>query len=232
MPHTPPDSSKIRAMFGAIAGRYDRANTVLSAGIHHRWRREAVRLSGAKEGDRVLDCATGTGDLAIAFREAVGTGGVVVGTDFVPEMIAIARTKAPGIRFEAADVMALPFDDASFDVASIAFGIRNVSDPAKGLAEMARVIRPGGRVVVLEFGQPPNRLFRRTYDAYRTRILPLIGGFLTGHRDAYEYLDRSSSQFPSGEPFADLMRASADFVSVDWRALTLGIAYVYRGVKR
>ncbi len=213
-------------MFAAISARYDRANTVLSAGVHHRWRRQAVRWSGAGPGDAVLDCATGTGDLAIAFRRA---GARVVATDFVPEMLAIARTKAPDIEFRIADVMSLPFDDASFDVASIAFGIRNVADPARGLAEMARVVKPGGRVVVLELGSPPNALFRGLYDTYRRHALPRVGGVLTGQRGAYEYLEASSADFPCGEPFAELMRRSGRFARVELRALTFGIAYLYRG---
>ena len=125
-----PDPTRIKSMFGSIAGRYDRANTIMSAGVHHLWRRAAVRWSGAKPGDAVLDCATGTGDLAIAFKKAVGNGRVV-GTDFTPEMIELARRKSSDITFEVADVTALPFDDDSFDIASISFGIRNVGDPAQ-----------------------------------------------------------------------------------------------------
>src|SRR5437762_2824808 len=124
-PYTGPDPKRIKTMFGAIAGRYDRANTVLSGPIHHLWRRTAVRWSGVQSGDAVLDCATGTGDLAIVFKKAAGANGRVIGTDFTPEMIELARRKAPDIRFEVADVTALPFDDDSFDVASISFGIRN-----------------------------------------------------------------------------------------------------------
>ncbi|HEX9162445.1 MAG TPA: class I SAM-dependent methyltransferase [Thermoanaerobaculia bacterium] len=217
-------------MFASIAGRYDRANTILSAGVHHRWRRAAVRWSGAREGDSVLDCATGTGDLAIAFGNAVGRGRVV-GTDFVPEMLEIARTKAANIEFEAADVTTLPYPDAAFDISSIAFGIRNVGDPRRGVAELARVVRSGGRVIVLEFGQPRNRIFRPLYEFYRRTILPRLGGAITGRRQAYEYLESSASRFPCGEDFAQLMRDSASFTSVEWKPLTFGIAYLYKGVK-
>jgi demethylmenaquinone methyltransferase/2-methoxy-6-polyprenyl-1,4-benzoquinol methylase len=221
------DPARIKQMFGAIASRYDRANTILSGGIHHRWRRRAVRRSEVRKGDRVLDCATGTGDLALRFHKA---GAEVVGTDFTPEMIELARAKAPQIRFELADAMALPFEKATFDIASIGFGIRNVADPAKALAEMARVIRPGGRVVVLEFGQPPNRIFATLYSAYRKHILPRLGGAVTGNRSAYDYLESSAGRFPSGEDFVALMRASAPFVDITWEPLSFGIAWLYVGV--
>ena len=219
-------------MFASIARRYDRANTVLSGGVHHLWRRKAVRAAGVKAGDRVLDCATGTGDLAIAFRKAVGPGGRVVGTDFVPEMLELARAKSSDVEFEAADVTRLPYDDAAFDVASISFGIRNVNEPRKGIAEMARVIRSGGRVIVLEFGQPQSRFFGALYDGYTRHILPRLGGALTGDRAAYKYLQTSAGRFPCGADFVQLMRESADFASVDVTPLTFGIAYLYRGVKR
>ena len=227
-----PDPNRIRAMFASISTRYDRANTVLSGGVHHLWRRKAVRYSGAREGDAILDCATGTGDLAIAFRKVVGDRGRVVGTDFVPEMLEVARAKAPGIAFEVADVMHLPYDDATFDVASISFGIRNVADPGRGIAEMARVVRPGGRVIVLEFGQPRGRLFGALYDVYRRRILPRVGGAVTGERGAYEYLEESAGRFPCGDEFAALMQEAAAFTAVESVPLTFGIAYLYRGVKQ
>jgi len=217
-------------MFASIARRYDRANTILSAGIHHRWRRRAVRRSGVQSGDAVLDCATGTGDLAIAFRRAVGETGRVVGTDFSPEMLELARTKAPDIAFGPADVTSLPYADAMFDIASIAFGIRNVAEPRRAIAEMARVVRPGGRVVVLEFGQPRSRLFGALYDLYRKRILPILGGAVTGQRAAYEYLESSAARFPSGPDFVALMRESASFADILFEPLSLGIAWLYVGV--
>ena len=214
-----PEPAKIRDMFRSISGRYDRANSVLSVGIHHLWRRTAVERAGVRPGDRVLDCATGTGDLAIAFKQA---GADVIGTDFVPEMLEVARRKTAAIRFETADVTNLSYPDASFDIASISFGIRNVGDPAKGISEMSRVVRSGGRVMVLEFGQPSNRAF----------VLPRIGGAVTGRREAYEYLERSASKFPCGDDFVALMLSSGQFARVDYVPLSFGIAYLYRGVKK
>ena len=221
-------------MFASIAGRYDKGNQVLSFGLHHLWRRATVRASGAKEGDRVLDCATGTGDLAFAFQRAVGPEGQVLGTDFCAEMLDVARAKAEqeglATQFEEADTLHLPYADGSFDVASIAFGIRNVDDPALGVREMARVVKPGGVVAVLEFGQPGGALFGPLYRFYSAHVIPRIGGWLTGKRDAYEYFHRTSSEFPSGSAFVALMENSERFSHVRSRSLTFGIAHVYVGV--
>jgi demethylmenaquinone methyltransferase / 2-methoxy-6-polyprenyl-1,4-benzoquinol methylase len=231
MSYTGPDPNRIRSMFASISTRYDRANTVLSGGIHHLWRRKAVRWSQAKAGDHVLDCATGTGDLAIAFRSAVGASGRVVGTDFVPEMLMVARAKAPDITFEVADVTRLPYDDASFDIASISFGIRNVNDPRKGITEMTRTLRSGGRLIVLEFGQPRSRFFGALYDIYRRRVMPKLGGIVTGEQGAYEYLESSAGRFPCGEDFVAMIKSAGEFSSIDFKTLSFGIAYLYRGVK-
>ena len=218
------DPARIRSMFASIATRYDRANTVLSAGVHHLWRRRAVRRAGVRRGQRVLDCATGTGDLAIAFRNA---GAEVVGIDFTPQMIELAREKARDIRFEVADVMSLPYSSDSFDIASIAFGIRNVADPMKAIAEMVRVVRPLGRLIVLEFGQPP-----RWFSMYHKHVLPRVGALVTGNRDAYQYLQSSTSDFPRGPEFVDLMRRSARFESISFEPLTFGIANLYVGITK
>ena len=220
-------------MFASIAGRYDKGNQVLSFGLHHRWRRATVKASGAKAGDRVLDCATGTGDLAFEYQRAVGREGRVLGTDFCAEMLDVARAKAGDLeaptQFEEADTLALPYADQSFDIASIAFGIRNVDDPARGVREMARVVRPGGVVAVLEFGQPGGSLFGPVYRFYSAHVIPRIGGWLTGKRSAYEYFHRTSSEFPAGPAFVAMMENTERFSSVRLRRLTMGIAYVYVG---
>lgn len=225
-------SEQVREMFASIARRYDAANEVLSLGVHRGWRRAAVRLSGVLPGDRVLDCATGTGDLALAFKRAVGPSGEVVGTDFCAEMLASAPAKAERaglpVRFEVADALALPYADASFDVASIGFGIRNVDDPMRCLREMARVVRPGGRVVVLEFGQPRGP-FGALFRAYSRQVMPAIGGLLTGNRAAYEYLPRTAAAFPAGDQFLALMDQAGAFAQRSASPLLAGTAYVYVG---
>jgi demethylmenaquinone methyltransferase/2-methoxy-6-polyprenyl-1,4-benzoquinol methylase len=228
-----PKSDQVRSMFNDIAGNYDLANTVMSAGVHHLWRKSLVVWSEAIRGQRVLDCATGTGDLAIAFKDVVGAEGTVVGTDFSPGMLAPAPAKAAkrgmSIQFEQADVTQLPYADASFDIASISFGIRNVENPLKGLSELARVVRPGGLVMVLEFGQPRLPGFRQVYNFYSKHLLPKVGGWVTGRRQAYEYLQDSSAQFPCREGFVDLMNETGRFARVDYRPVSFGIAYLYKG---
>ncbi|MFL5343433.1 MAG: bifunctional demethylmenaquinone methyltransferase/2-methoxy-6-polyprenyl-1,4-benzoquinol methylase UbiE [Hyalangium sp.] len=228
-------STEVRQMFSSIATRYDVTNEVLSLGIHRLWRRAAVRYSAAKEGDRVLDCATGTGDLALAFKRKVGASGQVVGTDFCAEMLQSAPAKASEaglvVDFQVADAMALPFAEASFDVASIAFGIRNVDDPVKCLKEMARVVKPGGRVVVLEFGQPEGA-FGALFRFYSKTIMPAIGGLLTGNRAAYEYLPRTAAAFPAGERFLALMDQTGAYRERVAHPMTFGTSYVYVGTVR
>ena len=226
-------SEKVRSMFADIAEDYDRINTVLSFGVHHRWRKIAIKQSGADIGHRVLDCATGTGDLAIAFKQKVGKEGYVLGTDFCAPMIAPAPEKAKSrgleIDFEVADAMDLPYENDSFDISSISFGIRNVDEPVVALKEMARVVKPGGRVIVLEFGQPKG-LIKIPYNLYSQHIMPTIGGWLSGNRDAYTYLPKTSATFPAGKNFLKLMEESNAFI--DYRAvrLTGGIAYIYVGL--
>lgn len=225
-------SEKVRRMFADIADDYDRVNTILSFGVHHGWRTKTVQMSGAKKGDRVLDCATGTGDLAIEFKNAVGEEGYVLGTDFCKEMIEHAPDKAQKngleIDFEVADAMDLPYGDNSFTIASIAFGIRNVDDPVQALKEMGRVVKPDGRVVVLEFGQPKG-LMKYPYELYSQHIMPAVGGWLSGNREAYTYLPKTSAKFPAGDHFLELMDQANCFAHRSFKKLTGGIAYIYVG---
>ncbi|MCP3060277.1 bifunctional demethylmenaquinone methyltransferase/2-methoxy-6-polyprenyl-1,4-benzoquinol methylase UbiE [Myxococcus sp. K38C18041901] len=228
-------STEVRQMFSSIATKYDVTNEVLSFGIHRLWRRTAVRLSQAKPGDSVLDCASGTGDLALAFKRKVGATGHVIGTDFCAEMLESGPAKAAKaglpVDFQVADAMDLPFEDNRFDVASIAFGIRNVDDPVKCLSEMGRVVKPGGRVVVLEFGQPTGA-FGALFRFYSKTVMPTVGGLLTGNRAAYEYLPRTSAAFPAGERFLSLMDQSGAYAERSAHPLTFGTANVYVGLVR
>jgi demethylmenaquinone methyltransferase/2-methoxy-6-polyprenyl-1,4-benzoquinol methylase len=226
-------SREVHDMFADISSSYDRANSVLSLGIHHLWRRAAVRLSGAATGDRVLDCATGTGDLAITFKKKVGAAGRVVGTDFCADMLAYAPAKAErekvDVEWEVQDAMQLTYEDDSFDIASIAFGIRNVDDPVEALRSMGRVVRSGGRVMILEFGRP--LWWMNPFFAFYSRvIIPIVGGLVSGKRDAYEYLTRTSAAFPTGDEFLTLMDVSGMYASRRTVPLTGGIAYLYIGV--
>lgn len=222
-------SEQIRLMFSEIAPSYDAGNDLLSFGVHRLWKQRLVRKARPKRGDSVLDIATGTGDIALLFADAVGPEGRVVGTDFTPGMIAEAQARGKnqgkGIEFEVGDAMALRFADDSFDIATISFGIRNVDDPVKALSEMNRVVRPGGRVVVLEFGQPRG-LFGSVYSFYSGKICPILGGMVSGNKDAYDYLNRTSAAFPCRDAFVDLMRR-AGMTKIKWESLFGGVAFLY-----
>ena len=227
-----PMGEDVTAMFDRIAPRYDRANSVLSFGVHGRWRRKAARAAKVPSGGRALDLATGTGDLAFLLEKAAGPEGEVIGSDVSEGMLAEARRKAAErgsrARFERDDAMHLPYISRTFDAVTIAFGIRNVDDPERALREMARVLRPGARAVVLEFGTPQGAL-RAPYRWYSRFVMPRVGGAITGDREAYEYLPRTAATFPFGEAFAAMMR-DAGFKDVKAEPLTGGIAWLYVGV--
>lgn len=231
-PAVMPAAQAVRRMFGAIAPRYDLLNRLLSAGVDRRWRRRAVALAEVAPGERALDVCSGTGDLALELARA---GAEVVGADFVAPMIARAERKrgaAPSgglARFLLADALELPFRDGAFDVVSVGFGIRNVESLDGGLREMARVLRPGGRAVVLEFTTPPNRIFRRAFGFYFHRCLPRLGNALAGvETDAYSYLPESVEAFPDAPALAARLTA-AGLVRVRFHYLSAGIAAVHVG---
>jgi demethylmenaquinone methyltransferase/2-methoxy-6-polyprenyl-1,4-benzoquinol methylase len=214
-------------MFGAITPTYDLLNHLLSFNTDQRWRRRAVRL--AAPSGPVLDVCTGTGDLAAAFDDAVNEP--VVGVDFCAPMLRRGRKKkeCAGVAFLQGDALSLPFETGHFDVVSVGFGLRNVADPAAGLAELARVTRPGGRIAILEFTYPKNACFRALYTAYFRGILPLIGNVVSKSR-AYSYLNRSVTAWSSEEELAEMMK-TAGCASVVIHPLTLGVAAVHLGVK-
>jgi demethylmenaquinone methyltransferase/2-methoxy-6-polyprenyl-1,4-benzoquinol methylase len=211
-------------MFDRIAGVYDAMNSVMTAGMHHRWRRRAVDLAHVGPGSRVLDVASGTGDLAI---EAASRGAEVVGSDFSEGMLALARKKAPAITFEQADALALPYEDDSFDAATVGFGARNFSDLQQGLNEMARVVRPGGRVVVLEITTPTRPPLSTFFSLWFDRVVPLVGR-VAGDADAYSYLPSSVKRFPAPEALAATMqRAGMD--DLHWILTAGGIIAIHAG---
>jgi len=224
--------ARIAGMFDQIAARYDLLNLVLSGGLDRRWRRRAVRALALSGRERVLDVCTGTGDLAMAALRARAGARDVVGVDFAGAMLARARDKARraglGGRFHLAqgDATRLPLPAASVDAVMVAFGIRNVERPADALAEFRRVLRPGGRLAVLEFGQPRSALVRAVYGWYGRHVLPRIGRAVSRHPDAYEYLPASVAAFPAGGAFVTLLR-HAGFEAATAVPLTFGIVYLY-----
>ncbi len=224
-------SEAVRQMFAGIADQYDRANSVLSFGLHYQWRRRAVAYSGVQRGAQVLDLCTGTADLALALTRQVGGDGRVVATDFCEAILRLGvqkgQKKALPLTFALADAQALPFPDAMFDCVTVAFGLRNVDNLGRTLREMHRVLRPRGVALVVEFGQPQSRLFGPVYRAYSRYVMPSVGGWLSGNRDAYAYLPRTAAVFPAGERFCHEMRSQA-FVEAEAQSLHGGIVYLYR----
>jgi demethylmenaquinone methyltransferase / 2-methoxy-6-polyprenyl-1,4-benzoquinol methylase len=194
----------VRAMFDRIAGLYDRMNSVMTAGLHHQWRRRAADLAGLSPGGRALDVATGTGDLAIEVAARVAPGGEVVGIDFSEKMLELARAKAgPPVRFQSGNALALDYPDAAFDAATVGFGARNFSDLERGLSEMARVVRPGGRVVVLEITTPRRPPLSTFFELWFDHAIPALGRVVDSQ--AYSYLPSSVKRFPGPDELAGVM---------------------------
>ncbi len=229
---------RIRRMFGNIAPSYDLLNHLLSLNIDRYWRWRTTRLVLPVSGAPILDLCTGTGDLALAYDRAAGQQCPVVGADFCHEMLVLAGRKtqhrgaAGRVRFLEADAQQLPFPDGAFQITTVAFGLRNVTNTDRGLAEMVRVTRPGGRVAILEFSRPRHWLFGRMYRFYFRYLLPFIGQAISRSKDnAYGYLPASVLEFPDGEALAERLRGHG-LTDVRWYPFTFGIATLYVGTKR
>lgn len=241
-PSTPPrtedealrarEPDRIARMFDAIAPRYDLLNRVLSAGLDQRWRARAIRALALRPSDVLIDVCTGTADVALAASALSTPPGRIVGLDFSGEMLRLAAAKraqqgvAGRLLLAQADATRLPLPDASVDAATVAFGIRNVQDTAAACRELARVIRPGGRLAILEFGLPRSPSVRRLYWWYAERVLPRVGRLVSRHRSAYAYLPESVTMFPPPEEFGQRLQ-DAGFPHVVVHPLTLGIVHLY-----
>jgi demethylmenaquinone methyltransferase/2-methoxy-6-polyprenyl-1,4-benzoquinol methylase len=221
-------------MFDRIAGRYDALNTVMTAGLHHRWRERAAQRTAVGPGDTALDVCCGTGDLALELAKRVSPGGHVVGCDFSEPMLDLAREKAAergtsGVRFEWADALSLPYDAERFDAATVGFGVRNLSDLDRGLREMTRVLRPGGRLVILEITQPTRPPLSTFYSLWFDRVVPILGA-VAGDPEAYSYLPESVRNFPDPRGLAEKMDA-AGLERIGWTVLAGGIIAIHSGIR-
>jgi demethylmenaquinone methyltransferase/2-methoxy-6-polyprenyl-1,4-benzoquinol methylase len=228
-------SQQVQGMFDRVAGRYDLLNSLMSAGLHHRWRERAVDVVAPAPEASILDVCCGTGDLTFELAGRLSSGGKVVGCDFSEPMLDLAREKArrrglDGVRFEWADALNLPYDAGRFDVAAVGFGLRNFADWDRGLREMARVLKPNGKLVVLEFTKPTRPPFSTFYSLWFDRLAPVLGK-LSDNPEAYAYLTESLNTFPGPLGLAERMDA-AGLQRIDYRILAGGIVTIHSGVAR
>ena len=231
-------NQRVQRMFGQIASNYDRMNHLLSMNVDRYWRWRTVRKVAPQNDSPILDVCSGTGDLAFAYCRKAGDGVQVVGADFTRQMLQISEQKKQrkslykNVRFVEADAQYLPFEDDTFQIVSVAFGLRNIADTDRGLQEMTRVCKPGGRIAVLEFSKPGWQPFKAFYGFYMNRILPRIGQFFArNEEDAYAYLPESVSEFPDGQQLVDRMHANG-LVNGKYYSLTGGIATLYVAEKQ
>ena len=229
-------AGKVAEVFHSVAGNYDLMNDLMSGGIHRLWKRVTIEMSGVRPGHHVLDIAGGTGDLAAKFSKIVGPEGTVVLADINDSMLKVGRDRlvdrgiTDNVRFSQADAQYLPFPDNTFDVITIAFGLRNVTDKDMALRSMLRVLKPGGKLLVLEFSKPPNQLLSKIYDGYSFNILPKLGKLFANDADSYQYLAESIRMHPDQETLLSMMD-NAGFEKTDYHNMTGGIVALHRGVK-
>lgn len=225
-------SESVRNMFSAISRKYDLMNTLITFGLHKRWKKLAIALSGPGKGSFVLDAASGTGDFAIEFKKITGDSGKVTAVDFSQEMLDVLIKKSLyfnlNIECYRQDVMALDFPDNFFDIASIGYGVRNFDDPVKALSEIARVLKNNGKIVILETGQP-NKVIRIFYKLYSFIFIKPLGRLLSDDRNAYNYLLNTASEFPYAENFFELLGKTGMISDYKYRKLLFGVSYIYTG---
>jgi demethylmenaquinone methyltransferase/2-methoxy-6-polyprenyl-1,4-benzoquinol methylase len=234
-----PEDEKVRmvgGVFHSVASRYDLMNDLMSGGIHRIWKRVAIELSGVRPGQQILDVAGGTGDLTSRFSREVGPSGKVVLSDINSSMLGTGRDRlldegvCGNVEFVLADAEALPFRESSFDCVTIAFGLRNVTHKERALASMLRVLKPGGRLLVLEFSKPTSEFLGKLYDAYSFGVIPKIGRLIAGDEDSYRYLAESIRMHPDQDTLRDMME-DAGFERCDYHNMTGGIVAIHRGFR-
>ena len=229
-------AGKVAEVFHSVASNYDLMNDLMSGGIHRLWKRVTIEMSGVRPGYKVLDIAGGTGDLAAKFSRIVGPEGTVVLADINDSMLKVGRDRlvdrgiTENVRFSQADAQYLPFPDNTFDVITIAFGLRNVTDKDMALRSMLRVLKPGGKLLVLEFSKPPNPLLSKIYDGYSFSVLPKLGKLFANDADSYQYLAESIRMHPDQDTLLGMMN-QAGFENTDYHNMTGGIVALHRGVK-
>ena len=229
-------AQKVAEVFHSVAAKYDLMNDLMSGGVHRLWKRFTIELSGVRTGNRVLDIAGGTGDLTRQFSRLVGPTGAVVLADINASMLAVGRDRlmdkgvSGNVKFVQADAEKLPFPDNHFDVVTIAFGLRNVTHKEDALRSMLRVLKPGGRLLVLEFSKPSSALLSKAYDVYSFSLLPMMGKLITNDADSYRYLAESIRMHPDQETLKGMM-ADAGFAAVSFHNMTGGIVALHRGIK-
>jgi demethylmenaquinone methyltransferase/2-methoxy-6-polyprenyl-1,4-benzoquinol methylase len=227
---------KVAEVFHSVAENYDLMNDLMSGGIHRLWKRITIEMSGVRKGHKVLDIAGGTGDLAAKFSRIVGPEGTVVLADINDSMLKVGRDRlvdrgiVDNVRFSQTDAQYLPFPDNTFDVITIAFGLRNVTDKDMALRSMLRVLKPGGKLLILEFSKPKNPLLSKVYDTYSFNILPKLGNLFANDADSYQYLAESIRMHPDQKTLLDMLN-TAGFANSDFHNMTGGVVALHRGVK-
>lgn len=229
-------AQRVADVFHSVADKYDLMNDLMSVGIHRVWKRITIEMSAVRAGHKVLDIAGGTGDLAAKFAARVGAEGTVVLADINDSMLRVGRDRlldrgiVENVRFAQADAQHLPFPDNSFDLVSIAFGLRNVTDKDLALRSMLRVLKPGGRLLILEFSKPQNPLIEKLYDGYSFNLLPKLGQLFARDENSYRYLAESIRMHPDQQTLQSMLD-SAGFVNTDYHNMSAGIVALHRGIK-